>query len=386
MNAIHALEELKKKKTPKIAPELLRAFYLRYFSAPTFPMVHIAGTNGKGSVSEKLRYACEKAGYRTGLFTSPHLHNFQERMQVARNMIGEDHFRQLYLLVEKIAAKSPFTLSFFTILFFMSIQYFSEKNVDIAILETGIGGRFDATNLFPAELSIITSIGYDHMDLLGDTLEQIAWEKAGIIRENTPVVLGPKARLKPLFLEAEKKNAPIILAPSTPCRWYDEENTLIAQAALRHLKIDTSSIENVRPPCRFEIVEGWIVLDIAHNAPGFFALFAALNTHFPNRRYRFVVCLTKGKEIPQVFPEGSFVEITAISHTQISSVEELKKCLHLKGPHHYTPHLDEALPQAAKSALAYEEVLVVTGSSYAMGATKQWIEENRLFLQQGSCK
>lgn len=177
-----------------------------------FPAVHIAGTNGKGSVSHMLAAVFQQAGYKTGLYTSPHLRDFRERIKINGKMVPESFVirftEQIRPLAEKI---NP---SFFEITVAMAFAYFAEEKTDIAIIETGMGGRFDSTNIITPELSVITNIGFDHMQFLGDSLEQIAFEKAGIIKSGVPVVIGevlPETR--PVFEKAAgEKQSPLSVA------------------------------------------------------------------------------------------------------------------------------------------------------------------------------
>lgn len=150
--------------------------------------VHIAGTNGKGSVSHMLAAIFQAAGYKTGLYTSPHLKDFRERIKVDGEMISQDFIVSFTERIQPaIEQTDP---SFFEITVAMAFDYFVEENVDVAIIETGLGGKYDSTNIITPEVSVITNIGWDHMNILGDTLQQIAGEKAGIIKQNIPVVIG----------------------------------------------------------------------------------------------------------------------------------------------------------------------------------------------------
>ena len=174
--------------------------------------IHIAGTNGKGSTSHMLASIFQEAGYKTGLYTSPHLYDFRERIKVNGQMCSEDFVvdftNKIKTFIEKVEP------SFFEITVGMAFDYFAKEKVDIAIIETGLGGRLDSTNIIQPELSIITNIGFDHMALLGNTLEAIASEKAGIIKKETPVVIGAANDVtKKVFEEkASKENAPIYFA------------------------------------------------------------------------------------------------------------------------------------------------------------------------------
>ena len=177
-----------------------------------FKSVHIAGTNGKGSVSHMLAAILQQAGYKTGLYTSPHLKDFRERIKVNGEMIDKDFVVEFAESTKKITAEiQP---SFFELTVAMAFEYFAKEKVDIAIIETGLGGRLDSTNIITPILSIITNIGYDHMNILGDTLQKIASEKAGIIKQNIPVVIGEYLpETKPIFInKATAMNAPIYFA------------------------------------------------------------------------------------------------------------------------------------------------------------------------------
>ncbi|MEN9598809.1 MAG: hypothetical protein RL596_1120, partial [Bacteroidota bacterium] len=163
-----------------------------------FKSIHIAGTNGKGSTSHMLAAILQTGGYKTGLYTSPHLHDFRERIKVNGELCTEEFVvrftEQIKPLIEKIEP------SFFEITVAMAFAYFAEQKVDIAVIEVGLGGRLDSTNVISPELCIITNIGWDHMQLLGNTLPDIAREKAGIIKAGVPVVIGETTpETKPVF-------------------------------------------------------------------------------------------------------------------------------------------------------------------------------------------
>ena len=177
-----------------------------------FKTIHIAGTNGKGSVCHSLAAILQTAGYKTGLHTSPHLKDFRERIKINGQMCSENfviNFTQKIIpLIEKIEP------SFFEISVAMAFSFFAEEKVDVAVIETGLGGRLDSTNIINPVLSVITNIGYDHINLLGNTLEKIAFEKAGIIKPNTSVVIGEiLPQTKNVFeTVAAEKNAAISFA------------------------------------------------------------------------------------------------------------------------------------------------------------------------------
>jgi len=177
-----------------------------------FKSIHIAGTNGKGSASHMLAAILQTAGYKTGLYTSPHLKDFRERIKVNGIMCNEgfviDFTEKVRPMIETIHP------SFFEITVAMAFTYFAEENIDVAVVEVGLGGRLDSTNIVTPELAVITNIGWDHMNMLGDTLEKIAYEKAGIIKQNIPVVIGEiLPETKPVFEKiAAEKNTSLWLA------------------------------------------------------------------------------------------------------------------------------------------------------------------------------
>ena len=168
-----------------------------------FKSIHIAGTNGKGSTSHMLAAILQTAGYKTGLYTSPHLHDFRERIKINGECCSEEFVIEFTQKIKpQIESIAP---SFFEITVAMAFEYFAAQSVDIAIIETGLGGRLDSTNIILPELSIITNIGMDHMNLLGNTLTAIAGEKAGIIKPLIPVVIGEYLpETLPIFLSAAK--------------------------------------------------------------------------------------------------------------------------------------------------------------------------------------
>ena len=178
----------------------------------TFKSVHVAGTNGKGSVSHMLASVFQEAGYKTGLFTSPHLRDFRERIRINGEMIPEENVTQF---IDTYKDKFlQMELSFFEMTVGMAFDYFAKENIDIAIVEVGMGGRLDSTNLITPELSVITNLDFDHMKFLGDTRAKIAHEKAGIIKPGIPVVIGEThPETEQVFIDKAKEcNSPIYFA------------------------------------------------------------------------------------------------------------------------------------------------------------------------------
>ena len=177
-----------------------------------YKTIHIAGTNGKGSVSHMLASVLQFAGYKVGLYTSPHLVDFGERIRIDGKMIDEQYVIDFVRVNKNLF--DTINPSFFEATMAMAFNYFADSKVDVAIIEVGLGGRLDSTNIIEPELSVITNISFDHVGFLGDTLEKIAFEKAGIIKKNTPVVIGEAlAETRPVFeAKAHQEDAPIFFA------------------------------------------------------------------------------------------------------------------------------------------------------------------------------
>jgi dihydrofolate synthase/folylpolyglutamate synthase len=177
-----------------------------------FKSVHVAGTNGKGSSSHMLAAILARAGYKTGLYTSPHLKHFNERIKVSGKPVSEsfivEFVESVKTLIEQIEP------SFFELTVAMAFDYFARENVDIAVIEVGLGGRLDSTNIIIPEVSLITNISYDHQEMLGETLEEIAGEKGGIIKKKVPAVIGEKEKAtSSVFVKlARKRKSPLVFA------------------------------------------------------------------------------------------------------------------------------------------------------------------------------
>ncbi len=173
-----------------------------------FKSIHVAGTNGKGSTSHMIASVLQEAGYKVGLYTSPHLKDYRERIKINGQLIPENYV--IDFVNNNKQSFEKIGLSFFEWTVGLAFNYFSEENVDIAIIEVGLGGRLDSTNVITPLISVITNIGKDHTQFLGDTLEKIAFEKAGIIKPNIPVVIGETQKeTKPVFIQvAQQKKSP----------------------------------------------------------------------------------------------------------------------------------------------------------------------------------
>lgn len=381
-----------------------------------FKSIHIAGTNGKGSTSHMLAAILQQAGYKTGLYTSPHLKDFRERIKLNGQMIPE-HFVIDFTerTKELTAAIQP---SFFELTVAMAFDFFASEKVDIAIIETGLGGRLDSTNIITPILSIITNIGWDHMNILGNSLPKIAFEKAGIIKPNIPVVIGEYLpETKNIFIEkATKENAAIhfvqdeyqvsdisISAQNLQCTV-----TNILQNVTEQFSLDLNGLYQAKNLCSVLSAEGillklgflindetekislanvkkitglqgrWqvmqeaptIVLDVAHNEAGISQVMEHLQRVYPNESYHFVIGMVKDKEIDAVLkllPADADYYFTNAHIPRALAAKDLQEkaaTFGLKG--NCYADVNSAI-DAAKLMANKDAVIIVCGSVFLIG-------------------
>ena len=351
------------------------------FPTASYATIHVAGSNGKGSVATKIAKGLELSGYRVGLYTSPHLFCFRERITINSQKISEE---EVVRGMQKIFSVG-LNATFFEMATFLAFDYFREKEVDVAVIETGLGGRLDATNIVSPMLTVITSISREHTHILGEELEQIAFEKAGIIKEKVPVILGPKARFQAIHERAKELHSPLFISKQISY-FYDEENQATAKLALSQLdpffSVSPQAVHEalaVRPPCRFERV-GEVIFDVAHNPEAIFYLLQALHTFFPKSKFRFLVGFSKDKEYDQcldlIVPVAAHIHLVQAPTRRAATIEELKDALGNLDSSSYSSHLSiqEGVQEAYAKALAQGEILVVCGSFYIMADAKEAIQ------------
>lgn len=352
-----------------------------------FPSIHVAGTNGKGSVCIKMARAFEAAGYKTALYTSPHLSCFRERFRINGEMIPEAEVEKLLTLLFGIIEEHQIPATFFEITTFLAFLYFAQEKVDIAIIETGLGGRLDATNIIHPVLSIITSISLDHTEILGATAELIAKEKGGIIEQNVPVIIGPRVPFGIIQSMASESMSPLIQVTDSSLT-YEEENRAVARTALNHLaarfSLSQEAIErglNARQPCRFEILQGppLTILDVAHNPDGIARLFQSIAHHFPDRPLRLLFGLSKNKDVAGCLKiiglQAEHFHLVASTNGRGASNDDLRRELekHTSGASEIYTHdsIEEGVRRAMGEALEQDQILVIFGTFFIMGEARQ---------------
>jgi dihydrofolate synthase/folylpolyglutamate synthase len=335
----------------------------------SFKTIHVAGTNGKGSVCTKIAKALEIQGYKVGLFTSPHLENICERIQISGEMISED---DLLSIIDDLA-KLNLDFSFFEMITAASFIYFQKKGVEIAVIETGIGGRLDATNIITPLLSVITSIGFDHTEMLGDTLEKIAFEKAGIIKPKTPVVLGPDLPKHIFEKIAAAKESPLYQS-TYRCHDFEQENQATAALSLQVLQsqllISQQAIDQglaAKPPCRFQIIQKGktIVLDVAHNPHGFTRLLEKLESTYPHHAYHFILAFSKDKDIEGcldlITPKAASIHLPLIPHPRLAHPSEIGKLTS-----HPNVHIITDIFTLLNTPSTSPEIVIIAGSFFLL--------------------
>ena len=395
----------------------------RHFDHPhqAFATIHVGGTNGKGSVSHTIASVLQQCGYSVGLYTSPHLVDFRERIRVNGQPVSEDFVTDF--VNNERAFFEPLHPSFFEVTTAMAFKYFKEKEIDIAIVEVGLGGRLDCTNIITPIASVITNISFDHTQFLGDTLAKIAAEKAGIIKEGVPAIIGESNKdTRPVFeARCREVGAPVIFAEDQPevisaditdeggmhyvtrhfgelhgdlGGIYQQKNLNTVLKALKtisekgylSLKADGASATE----CPFEIKEGiahvaeqtglmgrWQIVsrtplticDTGHNVGGWQYLSRQLNTTRCNKKH-IVFGMVDDKDIKsvlQLLPNDACYYFTKADNHRALNEHSLQKLAMAAGLNGKTyPSVNEAYNAAKKSA-ATDDLIFVGGSSYVVG-------------------
>lgn len=391
----------------------------KYFNHPhtKYRTVHIAGTNGKGSVSHMLASVLQSAGLNTGLYTSPHLKDFRERIRIGGEMIPENNV--VRFVEENRQIIEQLRPSFFEITVAMAFDFFAGKNIDVAVIETGLGGRLDSTNIITPVLSVITNIGHDHMDLLGDTPEKVAFEKAGIIKRSVPVIVGetqpesahvfetvaagngselafadqiyncsagpfnPDSDFREFFVSLPGRERPLVI--SSPLAGnYQARNIPVVIAAVFKLadlfpvlhdeelivKGIADVIRNTGFAGRWQIIghNPLIICDTGHNKEGIQLVMEQLAETGKGKKH-FVIGFVKDKELGSLlplFPPGAFYYFTRPSVMRGQDENILKETARRYGLYGEAyPNVRDALEAARKNA-EKEDTIFIGGSTFVV--------------------
>jgi dihydrofolate synthase / folylpolyglutamate synthase len=402
----------------------MRAF-LRHLGDPhrVYPTIHVGGTSGKGSTCSMIASVLQVAGKKTGLHTKPHLHSMTERARIDGIPVARERFAKLLdgamPAIERTASEHG-RPTYYETLLGLTFAYFAQERVDVAVIEVGLGGRLDGTNVLVPVVAAITSVGFDHLEILGTTIEAIALEKAGIAKRKVPLVLGDVSQAAREVIEgyAAEAGAPVVYASDVAQIEVEEMDSIrgaslhvVTAAARFSLRLPLLGIfqrqnattaiavlemldDALRPDCE-AIAKGFanlelpgrmervgdkppVVFDIAHNAEKAESLVASLHESFPGRRIHYVVAISESKDarrileilaaLPSTFTFTSYVAAgrRAIAPARLSNIAES-----LGGWGRAIVDPVEALTVARRTA-AIEDVVVVTGSTFVVGKLREW--------------
>ncbi|MDE7213517.1 MAG: bifunctional folylpolyglutamate synthase/dihydrofolate synthase [Anaeroplasmataceae bacterium] len=375
-----------------------------------YPILHIAGTNGKGSTASYLSQMLMLKGKRVGLFVSPYVISFNERIEVNGNYISDEevlaYTKRLEEFSKSYQETYQDTIPFFELTFLMALLYFEKQNIEVLVLECGLGGLLDVTNALDKKVAIITNIGYDHMAQLGNTLEEIAYHKLGITRVGVPCFTAVDETLMPYFKNyAELHNVdmhfvkPLIsnifmdyegthftydtIGYQTTLKGlYQAYNASLAIAVMKYLDpnypkelIDTA-LKNTTWPGRFEYIKKNIILDGAHNIDGIKALTETLKQSYPNTRIKVIFTALKDKAFPEMLKSLDKVTykyyFTTILDKRASSASDFTSFT--EKSYEVIEDYKEAISYATKN-LEEEELLVITGSLHFISEARKEILE-----------
>jgi dihydrofolate synthase/folylpolyglutamate synthase len=415
--------------------------FMRHLGDPhqDYRIIHVAGTKGKGSVSAFCANVLAAQGYKTGLYTSPHMVEFTERIRINGQDIPKDALVEIVDILRPVTEKVQ-EITTFELMTALAFVYFSQQEVDFAVFEVGLGGRLDATNIVDPVVSVITSISYDHVQILGNTLSEIAGEKGGIIKPNTPVVVAPQKEEARLKLEeiAQIRNAPMIqvgrdylyaadshaLDGQTFLVWtpdeqpmvdefiesggrhvwsplrlripllgfHQVENAATAYAALKtaeKLGVEISQeacregFSSVRWPGRMEVIQRnpIVVIDSAHNRYSAMRLRQALDDYFPGLPVVMVLGVSEDKDVDgicqELLPRVRRVITTQSIHPRAMDAQTLVDLVHRAGRSALavTP-IESAVAKAIEEA-AQEAVVLITGSVFVAAAAREILMESK---------
>lgn len=380
-----------------------------------FKSIHIVGTNGKGSTSAFLNSILTEAGYKTGTYTSPHLIDFSERITISGRPISQEDIKNLANMMKNTIENSSYykrAFTFFEVTTAMAFYFFAKEMVDIAIIEAGLGGRLDATNVLEPLITIITTIGLEHKEFLGDTIEKIAYEKASVIKNETPCITGVKSidALHVIEKEAKEKNAPlyrlgkefftdrinnfqfnykgmfknyedIVLESLIGINQFDNSSLSIAAVELlsqRGFKINDKDIyegiKKAKWPGRFEIIRKTppFIIDGAHNPQGIESLTKNLDAFFPGLKFKIILTVLKDKDINEMIDrlKPYAEEILLVPNNNERSYKKHEYESIFKGNHLFSFAND--IPSVIKDCIyKKEKPILFTGSLYGIGEAKE---------------
>ena len=364
--------------------------YLAYPAHGT-RVIHVAGTNGKGSTCAMIDSIARSCGRRTGLFTSPHLIDYRERIKVSGREIPEDECAAMLTTLREICGRLETHPTFFEISLALAMRWFRECECELIILETGMGGRLDATTAVPADVCVITPIGLDHTQWLGETLEEIAAEKAGIFVVGKPVISAPQEPVAQFVLEKEANeiraplefvNEPLEGYPVALAGEHQKWNAALAVAALHRAGLPLNydivrhGLANVSWPGRFEEILPGIVLDGAHNPHSARVLAETWNARFPGKKAALVFSAVAAKDISGILevlsPLACRIFLCPVDTPRAVPAGELAQSLPAGAPPH---ECFGSFLEAFTAAKSHGTPVLVAGSLFLVGEARAFLTD-----------
>lgn len=356
-------------------------------------VIHVAGTNGKGSTCAMIDSIARACGSRSGLFTSPHLIDYRERIQVNGQQIPEEECAELLSELRVLCERMENHPTFFEITLVLAMRWFRLRECELIVLETGMGGRMDATTAVPADVCAITPIGMDHMQYLGNTLVEIAREKAGIFVAGKPSISSPQEPDARYVLEREANElrsplefieTPLLGYPMALAGDHQKWNAALAVAALHRAGFALSSdsvrygLMNVSWPGRFERIEDGIVLDGAHNPHSAAVLASTWLEAYPGKKAALVFSAVAGKDISGILeilaPLASRIFLCPIDTPRAVPPADLANFLPPDAPPH---EVFDTFEQAFAAAISHEDTVLVAGSLFLVGEARAFLTEQK---------
>ena len=356
------------------------------YPASEVQVIHVAGTNGKGSTCAMIDSIARACGRRTGLFTSPHLIDFRERIKVSGQEIPEETCASLLTEIRELCERMTQHPTFFEISLVVAMRWFRMRECELIVLETGMGGRFDATTAVPADVCVLTPIGMDHMQYLGNSLAEIALEKAGIIVSGKPVISAPQEAEARSVLEKEANELraplefieePLLGYPLALRGTHQKWNAALAVAALHRAKLPLNSdsvrygLATVSWPGRFEEIQPGIILDGAHNPQSAGILAETWISAFPREKPSLIFSAVAAKDISgileQLAPIAAEIFICPVNTPRAVTAEELAEHLPASAPTH---SCFATFQEAFTAAQQKNRPILIAGSLFLVGEAR----------------
>lgn len=361
-----------------------------------YKIIHVTGTNGKGTVSSQCASILQRSGYKTGLLTSPHIISLRERIKVNSQMLPENYITEKVSYLKEVSKRENLPMTFQLFVTALGFMYFQDQGVDWAVVEVACGGSRDLTNIVDPDISIITSVSLDHTHILGNTVEEIAIEKAGIIKPQKPVVIGPHTPKEVIMKIAEEKSSPLIaVEKNEDYETAQQENARISKAVFERLNKDGHNISEeainwgmeVSAPLRVEKIRESpfpIILDIGHNPAAIERVYTDIKHMYPNKRIRAVFGFSMNRKPSEILPivrsQVDYLHVVSTEHYRLyNHLDLIREANELGMDIDISGDLEEVFDSIFEKCS--EEVLVIGGTFFIMEKVKECLVRNGVELE-----